>query len=62
MHQTVAHTTGERCKTTKQHDTNPLCLLRTVPGIGELLSLVLLYAIHDLQRFPACNWTSAATP
>jgi transposase len=39
-------------KTAKQHDANTLDLLRTVPGIGEILSLVLLYAIHDIQRFP----------
>jgi len=39
-------------KTAKQHDANTLYLLRTVPGIGEMLSLVLLYEIHDIQRFP----------
>jgi transposase len=39
-------------KTTKQHDGNTLYLLRTIPGIGEILSLVLLYDIHDIQRFP----------
>src|ERR671918_392649 len=38
--------------TAKQHDANTLYLLRAVPGIGEILSLVLLYEIHDLQRFP----------
>jgi transposase len=39
-------------KTAKQHDSHTLYLLRTVPGIGEILSLVLLYEIHDIQRFP----------
>jgi transposase len=39
-------------KAAKQHDANALYLLRTVPGIGELLSLVLLYEMHDIQRFP----------
>jgi transposase len=39
-------------RTAKQHDANTLYLLRTVPGIGEILSLVLLYAIHDIHRFP----------
>lgn len=39
-------------KTAKQHGANTLYLLRTVPGIGEILSLVLLYEIHDIQRFP----------
>lgn len=38
--------------TAKQHNANTLYLLRTVPGIGEILSLVLLYDIHDIQRFP----------
>jgi transposase len=39
-------------KTAKQHDANTRYLRRTVPGIGEILSLVLLYEIHDIQRFP----------
>jgi transposase len=38
--------------TAKEHHTNTLYLLRTVPGIGEILSLVLLYEIHDIHRFP----------
>jgi transposase len=38
--------------TAKQHHTNTLYLLRTVPGIGELLRLVLLYELHDIARFP----------
>jgi transposase len=37
--------------TAKPHDANTLDLLRTVPGIGEILSLVLLDEIHDIQRF-----------
>jgi transposase len=39
-------------RTAQHHDANTLYLLRTVPGIGDLLRLVLLYAIHDIQRFP----------
>lgn len=39
-------------KTAKQHEANTLYLLRTVPGVGEILSLVLLYELHDIQRFP----------
>jgi transposase len=38
--------------TAKHHDANTLYLLQTVPGIGKILSLVLLYEIHDLGRFP----------
>jgi Transposase IS116/IS110/IS902 family len=39
-------------KTAKQHDANTLDLLPTVPGIGEILSLVVRYDIHAIQRFP----------
>jgi transposase len=39
-------------QTAKQHDANTLYLLQTVPGIGKILSLVLLYEIHDIARFP----------
>src|SRR5215475_9791359 len=39
-------------KTATQHNAQTLYLLRTVPGIGEILSLGLLYEIHDITRFP----------
>jgi transposase len=39
-------------KTARQHDANTLSRLQTVPGVGKMLSLVLLYEIHDIQRFP----------
>jgi transposase len=39
-------------KTAKPHDAHTLYLRRTVPGIGELLSLGLLYDIHNIHRFP----------
>ncbi|MGE3536835.1 MAG: transposase [Candidatus Tectimicrobiota bacterium] len=39
-------------KTATQHDAKTLSLLQTVPGIGTILSLMLLYAIHQLDRFP----------
>src|SRR5262249_53424299 len=38
--------------TAKHPDAHTLDLLQTVPGIGKILSLVLLYAIHDVNRFP----------
>jgi transposase len=38
--------------TAKKHDANTLYLLQTVPGLGKILSLVLLYEIHDIERFP----------
>jgi transposase len=39
-------------KTAKHHDANTLYVLQTVPGIGKILSLVLLYEIHQIDRFP----------
>jgi len=30
-----------------------LIRLNTIPGIGEILSLTLLYEIHDIGRFPS---------
>ncbi len=39
-------------KTAKHHDAQTLYLLQTVPGIGKILSRVLLYEIHDSARFP----------
>ncbi len=39
-------------RTAKNHNANTLYLLRTVPGIGKLLSLVMLYEVHDIERFP----------
>jgi transposase len=38
-------------KTAKHHEAHTLYLLRTGPGIGESLRLVLLDEIHDIQRF-----------
>ena len=39
-------------QTAKQHDAQPLSLLQSVPGIGKIVRLVLLYEIHDITRFP----------
>jgi len=33
------------------HDPRSCSLLRTIPGIGKILSLVLLYEIHTIDRF-----------
>jgi len=35
------------------HDPFTYQLLRSVPGIGPILALVILYEIQDIQRFPA---------
>jgi transposase len=39
-------------QTAKQHDAHTLYRLQSIPGIGKILSLVLLYEIHDISRFP----------
>jgi transposase len=40
-------------KTAPPQDANTLYRLHTVPGIGKILRLVLLYDIHDIERFPS---------
>src|SRR6476469_1243373 len=39
-------------RTAKVDDPVPFGVLRTVPGIGPILGLVLLYEIDDIRRFP----------
>lgn len=42
-----------------EHDPQGFYLLRSVPGIGKILALVMLYEIHDIRRFPSVqNFTS----
>jgi len=38
-------------KRAKQHDAQAFHRLRTVPGIGKILALVILYEVHDIRRF-----------
>ena len=39
-------------RTARLHAPNTLHLLRSVYGIGRILSLTILYEIHDIHRFP----------
>jgi transposase len=39
--------------TAKQHDAHTLSLVQPVPGIGKVLSRVLLYESHRIARFPS---------
>ena len=39
-------------QTAKQHDAQSLYRLHSVPGIGQILRLVLLYAMHAITRCP----------
>jgi transposase len=35
----------------RQHEPNTLHLLQTIPGVGKILSLTLLYELHTIERF-----------
>ena len=35
----------------RSHDPQTLFLLNTIPGVGKILSLTILYEIHDIGRF-----------
>src|SRR5258708_11012475 len=39
-------------RTAKVHDAQAYARLQSIPGIGKVLGLVLLYEIHDVGRFP----------
>ena len=39
-------------RTAKVDDTQTYHRLLTIPGVGKILALVLLYEIHDIRRFP----------
>jgi len=48
-------------KGAKHHDPQALYLLQTAPGIGKILSLVILYEVGDISRFPSVgNFVSYA--
>lgn len=48
-------------RSAKVDDPQSYYLLRSVPGIGKILALVILYEIHDIRRFPkAGNFLSYA--
>ena len=39
-------------RSAKVHDASMFYRLRSVPGIGKVLALVMMYEIHDIARFP----------
>jgi transposase len=39
-------------RTAKAHDVQTFSRLQSVPGIGQILALILLYEIQDIARFP----------
>jgi len=50
-HRTLLDLEAQVKRQATHHDPVALALLRTVPGIGPILSLVILYEIHDINRF-----------
>ena len=36
----------------QEHDGTSFALLRTIPGVGKILGMTILYEIHDIARFP----------
>jgi transposase len=39
-------------RSAKQHDPRALMVLRSVPGIGQILAMLILYEVHTIERFP----------
>jgi len=40
-------------KYAKDHDYHSTMILQSIPGIGRILSVVIFYEIHDINRFPS---------
>jgi len=36
----------------KIHDANNFYLLKTIPGVGKIIAMTMLYEIHEIKRFP----------
>lgn len=48
-------------RSVKTHNYDDFYLLKTVPGVGDILAMVILYEIHDIARFQRVqNFTSYA--
>ncbi len=48
-------------KSARQHNYHDLYLLRSIPGVGQILALVILYEIQDIKRFGSVqNFSSYA--
>src|SRR5262245_41065122 len=51
LDQQIKRLESELVRTAKVHDPQAFHRLRTVPGIGPVLALILLYEVHDIGRF-----------
>jgi transposase len=52
LHQMLLEIEQTVLEQARDHDPVALQLLRTIPGIGKVLSLLILYEIQDVHRFP----------
>ena len=43
---------SELVRSAKSHDPQSFSLLKSIPGVGKILGLTMLYEIHDINRFP----------
>jgi transposase len=39
-------------RTAKLHDSDTFHRLRSIPGVGKILAMTILYEVHDIARFP----------
>src|SRR5262249_5104899 len=47
----IARLEGHLVKAARVDDVRAFARLQSIPGVGEVLALVLLYEIHDVKRF-----------
>ena len=47
----IKHLEQQICTQAKSHDRASLNILKSVPGIGDIFSLIILYEINDINRF-----------
>lgn len=50
--QVLGEVERSRTRSAKAHDVQTFARLQSVPGIGQMLALVIRYEIPDMQRFP----------
>jgi transposase len=47
----LTHLERDLVRQAQQHDPQAFALLRSIPGVGKVLALTILYEIHDVHRF-----------
>ncbi|WP_460058374.1 transposase, partial [Spirochaeta dissipatitropha] len=51
-HRTILDIESQIQKQANDHDPVAYHMLQTIPGVGPILALVILYEIQDISRFP----------